>query len=102
MTICTLTRDKASRRVRKFKTSRSTASLDKIDKNRSDSNSRSSESDSNFGSSTEHIKDSKKSTSPITATKEPENANEENSSIPEQKATEVVEPELQSTSTESN
>jgi len=64
VTICTLTRNKASRRVKKFKTSRSSVSLDQLGKNSSDSNSRSSESDS-MGSSAEHIKSLGKSQSPV-------------------------------------
>ena len=60
VTICTITRNKASRRVKKFKTSKSTTSLDKIGIS-SDSNSRSSESDAH--SSAEILKTRSKSPS---------------------------------------
>ena len=57
VTICTLNRNKASRKVKKFRASKSSTSIDQIGiSSSSDSHSRSSESDSNIGSSAEKLK----------------------------------------------
>ena len=64
VTICTLTRNKASRRVKKFKTSKSTTSIDKIGISSSESNSRSSESEAHSSAEALKIKSKSPSTLP--------------------------------------